>query len=185
MSATNSAQQRLNKGTEKGNSRSREAGKGVLWRRLQLTPQATAMLTVLHPQGPVRAGSYLLLQLREDELVQDIVQDPHRDDVHPAVQEVHHWLAIPRLPLGDNIPNKRHPDLPHEPATGKAAGQPHGWLHSAHSVPAHRPSQETSGQCPQGPLWLSVSTGLSAAFPPRASVHSTAHTWGHSFTVPC
>lgn len=122
------------------------------------------MLTVLLPQGScaqvrdtVGALSYLLLQLREDELVQDIVQDPHRDDVCPAVQEVHHRLTIPRLPLGDNIPNKRHPDLPHEPVRGKA-GQPHCWLHSAHSMPAHRPPQEISRQCPQAPVtsWLSA-----------------------------
>lgn len=116
-----------------------------------------AMLAVLQPLGScaqirdtVKAMPYLLLQLREDELVQDIVQDPHGDDVCPAVQEIHHRLTVPWLPLGDDIPNERHPDLPHEPVRGMAAsGQPHCCLHGAQSVPAHTPPQETSGQCPQ------------------------------------
>lgn len=45
---------------------------------------------------------HLLLQLEEDELVQYVVQDPHGDNVYPAIQEVHHgsqflgchWVTI-------------------------------------------------------------------------------------------
>lgn len=176
-----------------------------------------AMLTVLQPQGScaqirdtVRALLYLLLQLREDELVQDIVQNPHRNDVCPAVQKVHHWLTVPRLPLGNDIPNERHPDLPHEPVRGTAAcGQPHCWLHASRCSKCASPQTLTGNLRPMptgAPVmsWLSAlgssvepalarllqahvadsdSTGLAAAFPSGASVHNLSH-WGSQLECP-
>lgn len=58
--------------------------------------------------------SYLFLQLGEDELIQNVIQDPHGNNMHPAVQEIHHRPAVPRLPLSHYVPDIWHPDFPHQ-----------------------------------------------------------------------
>lgn len=58
--------------------------------------------------------SHLLLQLGEDELIQNVIQYPHRDNIHPAIQEIHHGSAVPRLPPCHDVPDIWHPDLPHQ-----------------------------------------------------------------------
>ena len=152
--------------------------------------------------SPPRA--HLLLQLGEDELLQNVIQHPHGDEGCPAVQEVHHRVAVPRLPLCDNAPDKRHPDLPDQPASRRGKHWLYACLVPLPRVPPPPPLGQDWGHAAAGPSirkrsvspqlsWLplglpgGVAGGSQApqgscASPPGALLQSRPPHLGHGFS---
>ncbi len=60
----------------------------------------------------------LLLNLWEHQLVQNVLEDPVRQQLLPALQQVHQRGAVPWRPRGEDLTQLGHPDIPDQLVVG-------------------------------------------------------------------